>query len=166
MKKVQSNVIDLNSCAIEKTFAKFSEKINTENGENFSFVNSKNFTPITMKKDYGKNNNEFFQVGDDISIYSIKHRGKDKTIEVKFIHSRNAIEVSKMEMSGAIFLQYFLASIDLENLVLNEVTEEVKVKVEKLIEDIENIKDKSIKKAEKKGGLDILKIFKRKKSKD
>ncbi|MDP2395912.1 MAG: hypothetical protein Q8S84_02530 [bacterium] len=43
-----------------------------------------------------------------------------------------------------------MSSIDVENIVLNEVTDKVKEKVEQLITDIGNTKNKQIKKAEKK----------------
>ncbi|MDP2090037.1 MAG: hypothetical protein Q8K30_00440 [Candidatus Gracilibacteria bacterium] len=155
MNKPQSHNIDLNKCAIEKTLVKL--------GEGFQFSLEKDFTPITMQKDYLKNKKNFFLVGDEIIINKINIREKNQTIEVKFTHTREGKETSKMEMSGAIFLQYFLSSIDVENIVLNEVTDKVKEKVEQLITDIGNTKNKQIKKAEKKGGLDILKIFKFKK---
>ncbi len=155
MNKAQSHNINFNSCAVEKTLEKLWEW--------FQFSLNKDFTPITMQKDYWKNKTEFFLIWDDIKIDNINASDKHTTIEVKFTHTRDWKEVSKMSMSGAIFLQYFLSSIDVENIVLNEVTDKVKVKVEQLLDDIDNTKDKQIKKAEKKWGLDILKIFKFKK---
>lgn len=155
MNKPQSHNIDLNKCAIEKTLVKLWEW--------FQFSLEKDFTPITMQKDYLKNKKNFFLVWDEIIINKINIREKNQTIEVKFTHTREWKETSKMEMSWAIFLQYFLSSIDVENIVLNEVTDKVKEKVEQLITDIGNTKNKQIKKAEKKWGLDILKIFKFKK---
>lgn len=154
MNKEKSHCINLNSCAVEKTLLKLNE--------NRRFILNKEFKVLSLKhKDWWK-----FKIWDEVVIDNIIIKGNNETIKVNFTHYRNSNEVEKMEMSWAIFLSYFLSSIDLENIVLNDVTEEVKDKVEKLVDDIDHLKKKQIKKEEEKWWFKLLKLFKKKKSKD
>ena len=141
------NKIDINSCNNQKTL------------ENlwiwYTITLKKDVSPYWMKRDY-------FEKWDKIKINNILIGENTDTILVTFTHFKNWKEISIIKMSSWIFLLNFVTSINESDIILEEVKENTKKKVDTTIS-----KDEEKKAIEKdnyrKHWFNILKIFKKKK---
>lgn len=133
MKKRELSNLDLNLCSVDKTLQNLWEW--------YSFTLLKNVSPLTMEKD-------FFKKWDIVIINEIIVKEHHDSIKVEFSIIRDWKTATWFKMSWGIFLSYFLTSLEKENVILSETINKNKDKIVEIIEDKKD-KKKIVKKEKK-----------------